>query len=167
LRNFIKHIRVNYITGDLEWIASRGKDGYGKFRITKDGKRIHLRAHRVAYETATGILISEGTLVCHKSDNPIDVNPNHLFEGTPDDNSKDMTNKGRQARGEAQGSAKLTWKEVNEIRYKYNYCNISRYQLSNEYNVTHSLICFIIKNKNWYDENYIRINFKKDIKQRR
>jgi len=56
--------------------------------------------------------------VCHRCDNPCCINPEHLFIGTQKQNIDDRDLKGRrnQARGERQGSAKLTEEQVKAIR---------------------------------------------------
>lgn len=69
------------------WIgASSG--GYGRFGV-------HGRAHRLAYELYYDTSISSEFFCCHNCDNPICCNPQHLFVGTPGDNSQDMWEKGR------------------------------------------------------------------------
>ncbi len=61
--------------------------------------------------------IPEGMFVCHKCDNPLCINPAHLFLGTPKDNMTDMIKKGRKINsyGEQNPNAKLTEKQVLEI----------------------------------------------------
>ena len=72
------------------WTGSRDKARYG--RVVRGKKKFGV--HRVAYEERNGP-IPNGILICHKCDNPPCLNPNHLFAGTPRDNMKDMTRKGR------------------------------------------------------------------------
>ena len=57
-----------------------------------------------------------GQVVMHICDNKACINPNHLRIGTHADNSQDMVHKNRQAKGEQCGNAKLTEKQVLEIR---------------------------------------------------
>lgn len=72
------------------WIGSKDKDGYGT--LWKDKKKI--KAHRFSYEIHHK-KIEYGLLVCHTCDNPSCVNPDHLWTGTPFDNTLDMMKKGR------------------------------------------------------------------------
>ncbi len=71
----------------------KDKNGYG--RIIINGKPI--KAHRLAYRLyhpKSGNKIRY-KLICHHCDNPSCINPEHLFIGTPKDNTQDAVNKGR------------------------------------------------------------------------
>ena len=74
-----------------------------------------IRAHRLSYELFNGP-IPFGMCVLHKCDVKICTNPEHLFLGTEADNAKDKVAKNRQAKGESHGMAKLTEKQVQDIR---------------------------------------------------
>ena len=51
-------------------------------------------ASRFVWEECFGV-IPDGLFVLHRCDNPPCVNPDHLFLGTPKDNTQDMVAKGR------------------------------------------------------------------------
>lgn len=72
------------------WSGGVSQDGYGK--VKRYGKT--LRAHRVFYEHFKGPL-PEGMWVLHTCDNPLCVNPNHLWAGTQLENEQDKDAKGR------------------------------------------------------------------------
>lgn len=77
----------------------------------------YYRAHRLFWELMKG-KISLGLCVLHKCDNRSCVNPDHLFLGGRVDNNHDMWAKGRYvgSKGEKNGNAKLTRKDVLKIR---------------------------------------------------
>lgn len=78
------------------WLWTGGKHGRGYGGLHCGGKvfRKYLQAHRVSWELHHGP-IPDGLWVLHKCDNPICVNPDHLFLGTRQDNMGDCAAKGR------------------------------------------------------------------------
>ena len=80
------------------------REGYGMIQgFDNNGKKLHMLAHRVAYQLYTGDNIVSGDVICHRCDNSRCINPKHLFKGTHLDNVKDKVSKGRQAKGEKNG----------------------------------------------------------------
>jgi len=95
------------------WTASRTARGYGNFNI--GGRSVG--AHRYAWELANGPVVP-GHELNHKCNNPPCVTVEHLEQVTHDQNMKYMAICGRAKplRGEAAPNAKLTEKDIREIR---------------------------------------------------
>src|SRR6266566_4592797 len=72
------------------WKGSKDVSGYGEF-----GSRM---AHRYSWTLHFGE-IPRGMCICHACDNPACVNPNHLWLGTPQANTKDRDVKGHGLKG--------------------------------------------------------------------
>jgi len=135
------------------WKGGINECGYGKFSLF----RKTIGAHRAAYMFFKKD-IKENLLVLHKCDNPPCVNPEHLFLGTPKDNSRDMFNKKRNntARGESHKNSKLNNKKVIGIKRLLK-LGIEGSEIAKLLNVSPSTI-YDIKNKGAW--GHIKLNSK-------
>jgi len=91
----------------IEWTGCKDRDGYGT-KYIGGGKR--KRVHRIALEEKLGRPIRLGHQACHTCDNPLCINQDHLWEGTPAENKQDSVRKNRHS-----GNRKLTSSQVREI----------------------------------------------------
>ena len=91
IERLLDKIIINEVTDCWEFQGGKNNIGYGMIR---DEKRMRT-AHRVSYEEHNNIKIPAGMCVCHTCDNPVCVNPAHLWLGTHKQNTKDMLSKGR------------------------------------------------------------------------
>ena len=144
-------------SGCWEWIGFRYPNGYGQFGSNKYGTRY---AHRVAWIIANHSQIPEGKFVCHRCDNPSCCNPDHLFLGTPEENSRDMVSKKRSAlesrngmcnntegfnQGQRNGSAKLT----DEIALQVFNADGTQREIAERFGISQTHVGQIKRKVNW------------------
>ena len=125
------------------WGQAFRSSGYGC--MTWEKKVID--AHRYSYSYYKGE-IPKGLFVCHRCDNKMCVNPDHLFVGTPKDNVLDMVNKKRQRVGEKTNLNKLSELQVIDIKNCLS-MGVRQIELVKKYNVSRTCICDIKTGKRW------------------
>lgn len=134
---------LDYSTEHHLWTGGQNGIGYGQWRYR--GRTIV--AHRLAWILTHGP-IPEGLFVCHRCDTPLCCNPAHLFLGTHDDNMRDKSAKGRQARGEQQGLARLTEDNVRAIRDQ-RASGVARAAIAAQFSISLATVGQIIRRKTW------------------
>lgn len=143
----VKRRFYNKVDVNMQWIGYKNNHGYGKIYVN-DKKEF---AHRISYTMHIGE-IPKGMCVLHSCDDPGCVLPEHLHLGTHKDNAREMVERGRAKngghKGERVGTAKLTERQVLEIRERYKQgqtqCN-----LATEYGVRQCTVSAIVIRKLW------------------
>jgi HNH endonuclease len=146
------------------WSGGVNSHGYGAFWI--NGRTVS--AHRAAWELANGP-IPDGLFACHRCDTPLCVRLDHLFLGTPKENTVDMVQKGRGsphlplapigpdwhrthdasvARGSRVGTSLLTEDTVRDIRARYA-AGESRKSIGARYGIARQTVHGIVTRRSW------------------
>jgi len=140
-------------SGCWVWKGRLTKDGYGYMPLW--GLNIQ-RAHRASWFLHFGNLPKD-KLVLHKCDNKPCCNPDHLYLGTPKDNSKDALERGQFPKGpnkkkghigELNCKAKLS---IDKVKYIKFICdnNFKISEIASFFGVHKSTIRNIHKRKTW------------------
>lgn len=135
-------------SGCMEWQKHKSGTGYPGISFNKPflGHR-RWRAHRLSYFVFVGELTEP--MVCHACDNPVCINPNHLFLGTAMTNRQDAFSKGRLTEcvrnGEKCQWHKLTAAQALEVFRS----NSPRGELARKFGVTTQAIAAIKHRRCW------------------
>src|SRR4051812_35617659 len=76
------------------WKGHKSSRGYGRISLHHHGLG-NYQAHRLSWELANAKPLPGHLRACHSCDNPLCVNPAHLWPGTDADNVRDRDKKGR------------------------------------------------------------------------
>lgn len=136
-QSFWSMVDKSNTNGCWNWQGSITKNGYG--RLSFKGRSYS--AHRLAYLLVNG-QIPESMNVCHKCDNRICVNPDHLFLGTQQENMLDCIKKGRR------NPKMLDFETVRKIR-QMRADGLKNRQISAELNVKTRIVERVV-----YSEGY-------------
>jgi HNH endonuclease len=128
------------------WLGFKGENGYGVFAARGE----NFKAHRVSYMLANG-RINDELLVLHDCDTRSCVNPKHLSQGTPRDNSQDAVRKGRNTKvfGERNGNHKLTAWQVRAIRRMCRERLMTQKSIAKFFGVCETTIHYVARGARW------------------
>lgn len=94
-----------------------------------------IKAHRFSYLIHHGEL-KKKYFICHHCDNPLCVNPDHIYQGKPKENSRDAQKRKRMRMGDRHHKTKIKDEDVKYIRS----CSEKGVDLAKKYNVNKTTI---------------------------
>ena len=147
-QRFWDYVSCEPNSGCWLWEGACDRKGYGQLRIANRKGRL---ATHISLELR-GRKIPSGMQACHRCDVPACVNPDHLFVGTPLENTADMISKGRvrlaPVRGSRVGGAVLTELDIPVIRARLARGETLR-GIAASYGVTEAAISCVKLKKTW------------------
>lgn len=145
LRRIDKSTDFNGPNGCWVWKCRTNSKGYACFFFK--GKQA-VAVHRLLYQLVHGVLLPRTVFCLHKCDNPLCINPDHIFLGDDAANTRDKVLKDRHARGERNFHARLTETQVLEIR-KLRAEGLNGIEIGKRFGIAPSHACEIWNRKLW------------------
>lgn len=146
--------KIDRRSADECWPCTLRPNTSGYRQMSIRGKMV--LAHRIVFMLVHGRWPHPEC--CHTCDNPACCNPRHLYEGTREQNMRDMVVRGRSnpgpglaksrlvsRAGERNPNCKLTDQDVRDIRANYALCRVTQKELAARYGVADSYIGCIIR----------------------
>ena len=153
IKDFWKKVLKGKPNECWEWQGTPGDNGYGFFTFegvvwtpAQFSAKLHLGYVRPVRKKREG---PSGTVIRHKCNNRICVNPNHLLLGTQTDNVKDRDLSGRTQKGESHFRAVLTESQVKWIRKNYRPYYMSAKKLADHLKVSALAVSAVVSGQTW------------------
>lgn len=128
--------------GCWEWEGHVSIHGYGTVRWRGKNYRVH------AASLAQVIENPGGKMACHTCDNRKCLNPQHLYWGDSQTNARDAVSRKRNAYGEKNASAKMTWEKVRELR-EGKWSTFT--EAAKHYGINRTTVAAIVNGKLWVE----------------
>lgn len=143
LEEFWEHVEVGADDECWPWKEGQFANGYGAV-VVAELENATRGSHRVAFFLTLGYWPEQANHTC---DNSLCCNPLHVYDGTQAQNMRDRSERRRNdCRGEKNPQAKLTDRQVAELRQRY-WDNPYRGHittLAKEYGVQHPAVSRIV-----------------------
>ena len=153
IEKLLARVQAHIVPGEpnacWRWNASTLPNRRPRIGVREAGRNFSVTAARVLVAARDGLPLDGGSsrwVARHTCDNVECVNPAHVIAGTYAQNTADMWDRGRGARGDRRPSAKLSAEKVREIRRR---AAESRTQVAAEFGVSPSLITQVLQGKVW------------------
>lgn len=142
IRQWVKRMSPETRNIDECWFW-RKQGRYATISIGPVGAVEKMYAHRVAFAWLHGRLPRKNAN--HTCDNKSCSNPYHVYDGTQQDNRKDMIARG----GWTSPNRKLSETEVSEIRQMYSTGEVSQLKLAKQFSVSQVAISNIVRGRTY------------------
>ena len=140
-----KHSIPEPNSGCYIWTGASATGNYPQIRLGTET----WAAHRIAYYLAHGD-IPQNLCVCHRCDNTLCVNPEHLFLGTDSDNNLDKVQKGRQIslKGLRHYRTHLNEADIRTI-FQLRASGFKQKQISERFGISKENVSTILQRRTW------------------
>ena len=136
---------VNDVSANcILWPFPTTKNGYGQ--MSYEGQAVYIHQAACGYHHGPR---PKGMQVRHLCGTPACFNSEHLRWGTPSENAADTVTHGRTTTGERNRHAKLSQRQVDELRTRYAEGDVTYPELATEFNLAPNHVGKIIRKLVW------------------